>query len=55
MVLEEIKCPEKVTNEVLENISAKRTLLNNILCRKANWIGHILRSKRNNKKKNTAP
>ena len=35
---------EKVTNEqVLEHIGEKRTLLNNILSRKAYWIGHILR------------
>ena len=39
MVLE-----EKVTNEqVLERIGEKTTLLINVLCRKANWIGHILR------------
>ena len=25
-----------------ERIGEKRTLLNNILCRKSNWIGHIL-------------
>ena len=44
-VLEEkIKWPEKVTNEeVLECIGENRTLLNNILRRKANPIGHILR------------
>ena len=36
---------EKVTNEqVLEHIEEKRTLLNNILLRKANWIDHILRN-----------
>ena len=34
---------EKVTNQqVLEHIGEKRTL-NDILRRKANWIGHILR------------
>ena len=34
----------EVTNgEVLERIVKKRTLLNNILRRKSNWIGHILR------------
>ena len=34
----------KVTNEqVLDRIGKKRTLLNNILRREANWIGHILR------------
>ena len=35
--MEKIKWSEKITNEqVLE-------LLNNILRRKANWVGHILR------------
>jgi hypothetical protein len=29
---------------VRERIGAKRTLLNNILHRKPNWIGHILRT-----------
>ena len=33
----------EVTNEVLERIGKKMTLLNNILHRKTNWIGHILR------------
>ena len=42
--MKKIKWSEKVTNkEVLECIGEKRTLLNNIPCRKANWIGHILR------------
>ena len=42
--MEKIKWPEKGTNEqVLERTGEKRTLLNNILRRKANWIGHILR------------
>ena len=42
--MEKIKWSEKVTNEqVLERIEEKSTLLNNILRRKANWIGHILR------------
>ena len=42
--MEKIKWSEKVTNEqVLDRIGEKRTLLNNILRRKANWIGHILR------------
>ena len=37
VVLEEIKWSEKVTNEqVLQRIGEKRTLLNNILRRKAN-------------------
>ena len=39
-----IKWSEKVTNEqVPERRGEKRTLLNNILRIKANWIGHILR------------
>ena len=39
-----MKGAEKVTNEqVLDRIGEKRTLLNNILRRKDNWIGHILR------------
>ena len=41
---ERIKWSEKVTNEqVLERIGEKRTLLNNIVRRKASGIGHILR------------
>ena len=42
--MEKIKCSENVTNEnVHERIGEKRTLLNNILRRKPNWIGHNLR------------
>ena len=42
--MEKIKWPDKVTNEqVLERIGMEKTDLNNILCRKANWIDHILR------------
>ena len=42
--MEKIIRSQKVTNEqVLGRIGEKRTLLNNILRRKANWIGHILR------------
>ena len=41
--METIKWPEKVTTEDDEHIEEKRTLLNNILRTKANWIGHILR------------
>ena len=42
--MEKIKLSEKVTNEqVLDRIGEKRTLLNNILRRKANLIRHILR------------
>ena len=41
---EEIKQSEKVTNEeILELTVEKRTLLNNILPRKPNFIYHILR------------
>ena len=47
MVLEDngyVKWSEKMAHEeVLERIGEKRTLLNNILRRKANCIGHILR------------
>ena len=43
--MDKIKWSEKVTtsNEVLECIGEKWTLLNNILRRIANWIGHVLR------------
>jgi hypothetical protein len=42
--MEKIKWSEKVTNEqVLDRKGDKKTLLNNILRRKANWIGDILR------------
>ena len=42
--MEKIIWSEKVTNEqVLDHIGEKRTLINNILRRKANWISHILR------------
>ena len=37
-----IKWSEKVANEVLKRKGEKRTLLNNILRRKVNWIDHIL-------------
>ena len=41
---EKTQWSEKVTNEQgLQRIEEKRTILNNILCRKTNWIGHILR------------
>ena len=42
--MEKIKWSEKVTNEeVLDRIGEKRTLLNNILRMKVNWIGDIMR------------
>ena len=42
--MEKIKWLEILTNEqVIECIGEKRALLNSTLCRKVNWIGHILR------------
>ena len=42
--MEKIKLSEKVTNEdVLKPIGKKRKLINNILLRKVNWFGPILR------------
>ena len=42
--MEKIKWSEKVTNkQVLQRIGETMTLINNILRRKANWSGHILR------------
>jgi len=42
--MEKIKWSEKITNEqVLDHIGEKRTLLNNVLHRKVNWIDHILK------------
>ena len=42
--MEKTKWSERVSNEqVLELIRGRMTLLNNILRRKVNWIGHILR------------
>ena len=42
--MEKRKWSETVANEqVLECIGERRTLQNNIVHRKANWIGHILR------------
>ena len=41
--MEKKKWSEKVTNEqVIDRIGEKRTLPNNTIRRKANWIGHIL-------------
>ena len=41
-----MKWSEKVTDgKVFERIEEKRTLRNNILCRKANWIDHIVGKK----------
>ena len=47
----ELWCWKKMENEmvrekVLHRIGEKRTLLNNILRRKANWTDHILRRNR---------
>ena len=42
--MEKIKWSENVNNEqFIERIGEKRTILNNILRRKVNWIGHIVR------------
>ena len=41
--MEKIIRSKKITNEVIERIGKIRTLLNNILRRKANWIGHCLK------------
>ena len=42
--MEKTKWSDKVTNEqVLQRVGEKRTLLNNTLRTKANWICHILR------------
>ena len=42
--MKKIKWSEKAINEeVLERVGEKMTLLNKILCRKFNLIGHILR------------
>ena len=42
--MEKVTSPGKVTNEqVIERIGEKMALLNNILRRKASWIGHILK------------
>ena len=38
-----MKSPEKIINGVLEHIGEKRTILNNIVRRKVDWICHILR------------
>jgi len=43
--MEKIKWSEKITNEVPQDTREKRTILNNILRRKVNSIGHILRGK----------
>ena len=40
--MEKIKWSENVSNDqILDRIGEKRTLLNNILRRKINWIDHI--------------
>ena len=44
MRMEKMKWSEKVANEeVLDRIGEKRALLNYVLHRKTNWIGHILK------------
>ena len=64
----EDKLVRESNEQGLDRIGEKRTLLNNIFRRKANWIGHILRrnfllqddiegqmTEKSRKKKNTAP
>ena len=41
--MEKIKGSQKVANEVIERIGETKTLVNNILRRKASWVSHILR------------
>jgi hypothetical protein len=42
--MEKISWTEKKSNEeVLQMVGEKMTLVNAIVCRKKNWIGHILR------------
>jgi hypothetical protein len=42
--MEKTKLSEKVTNvQVLDLIGEKKTFLHNILRRKSDWIGHILK------------
>ena len=44
MIMEKIKWSKKVTNEqAVDLLGEKRTVLNIILRKKANWIGYILR------------
>ena len=39
--MEKVKRSDEIRNEVLERIEERRTLLNHLLRRKANWIGDI--------------
>jgi hypothetical protein len=39
----EDKMVRENNEQIIERIGEKRKLLNNVLCRKANWIDHILR------------
>ena len=41
-MVEDKSWEDKLINRLLERKGGKRTLLNNILRRNANWIGHIL-------------
>jgi hypothetical protein len=43
VVLEKISWTDHVRNEVLLRVSEQRNILHEIIKRKANWIGHILR------------
>ena len=41
--MEKIKWSEKASEQVTDHIGEKKILINNIIRRKANWVGHILR------------
>ena len=41
--MEKISCTDHVRNEVLLLVKEQRNILHEILRRKANWVGHILR------------
>jgi hypothetical protein len=39
----EISWTDHVRNDVLKSVKEERNILHTVKCRKANWIGHILR------------
>ena len=41
--MEKISCTDHVRNEVLLLVKEQRNILHEIIRRKANWVGHILR------------
>jgi hypothetical protein len=42
--MEKISWTDRVRNEVLHRVKKERNILHTVKRRKANWIGHILRS-----------